>query len=117
MLSTEARTLIAADILVTTDRPWQRGTPERVASRVGRIPARARIESIEMATMARPVDETAGVTKVVELRAVQDGFPFYGQLTLQDGRTYSHAMLADNGALVRGRSCWRSSVLRSATHW
>ncbi len=54
-----------------------------------------------MATMARPVDESAGITKVVELRAVQRGFPFYGKLTLQDGRPFSHAMLENNGALVR----------------
>ena len=51
--------------------------------------------------MARPVDERAGITKVVELRAVQPGFPFYGRLTLQDGRPYSHALLQNNGALVR----------------
>ena len=51
--------------------------------------------------MARPVDESAGITKVVELRAVQPGFPFYGQLTLQDGRPYSHSLLQNNGALVR----------------
>src|SRR5205085_593720 len=29
------------------------------------------------------------------------GFPFYGQLTLQDGRPYSHDLLKDKGALVR----------------
>ena len=41
------------------------------------------------------------ITKVVELRAVQAGFPFYGRLTLQDGRPYSHSLLENNGALVR----------------
>ena len=101
VLTTEARTLIAADILLTTDRPWQAGTPERIAARVAAIAGSARIDSIEMATMARPVDERAAVSKVVELRAVQPGFPFYGQFTLQDGRPYSHAMLRDRGALVR----------------
>ena len=104
VLSTEARTLIAADILVSTDRPWQPGTPERIAARVAGLPNSARSESIEMPTMARPAqvdDEEGGVSKVVELRAVQPGFPFYGQFLLQDGRPYSHAMLAGNGALVR----------------
>ena len=43
--------------------------------------------------MARPVDQSSGITKVVELRAVQPGFPFYGRLTLQDGRPYSHDLL------------------------
>ena len=101
ILTTEARTLIASDILLTTDRPWQKGTPERIASRVSSIPNSAHTESIEMPTMARPVDEKAAVTKVVELRAVQRGFPFYGKLTLQDGRAFSHDMLRNNGALVR----------------
>ncbi|HKY21038.1 MAG TPA: FtsX-like permease family protein [Vicinamibacterales bacterium] len=101
VLSSEARTLLAADILVSSDRPWQKGTPERIASRIGAIPNSARSESIEMVTMARPVDESAGLTKVVELRAVQPGFPFYGRLTLQGGQTYSHALLRNKGALVR----------------
>jgi putative ABC transport system permease protein len=101
VLSSEARSLMAADILVSTDRPWQSGTPERIASRVDRIPNASRIDAIEMVTMARPADERIDITKVVELRAVQAGFPFYGRLTLQDGRPYSHSMLEDNGALVR----------------
>jgi putative ABC transport system permease protein len=101
VLTTEARTLIAADILLSTDRPWQKGTPERIAARVAAIPGSSRIDSIEMATMARPVDERVAISKVVELRAVQPGFPFYGQFTLQDGRPYSHEMLRHHGALAR----------------
>ena len=101
VLSSEARSLMAADIFISTDRPWQSGTPERIASRLGRIPNASRIDAIEMVTMARPADERVDITKVVELRAVQAGFPFYGQLTLQDGRPYSHSLLENNGALVR----------------
>jgi putative ABC transport system permease protein len=101
VLSTEARSLMAADIFLSTDRPWQSGTPERIAARIARIPNSQRIDSIEMVTMARPVDEDTGITKVVELRAVQAGFPLYGRLTLQDGRPYSHALLRNNGAIVR----------------
>ena len=101
VLATEARSLMAADIFISTDRPWQSGARERIASRIANIPNASLTDSIEMVTMARPVDERAGITKVVELRAVQPGFPFYGRLTLQDGRTYSHSLLADNGVLVR----------------
>ncbi|HEY0285053.1 MAG TPA: FtsX-like permease family protein [Vicinamibacterales bacterium] len=101
VLATEARSLMAADIFLSTDRPWQNGTPERIASRVARIPTAASSDSVEMVTMARPADERAGTTKVVELRAVQPGFPFYGRLTLGDGRPYSHSLLRNNGALVR----------------
>ena len=101
VLTTEARTLIASDILISSDRPWQQGTPERIAARVGAIPGALRIHSIEMATMARPVDEKLGISKVVELRAIQLGFPFYGQFTLHDGRPYSHALVRNKGALAR----------------
>ena len=104
VLSTEARTLIASDILLSTDRPWQAQTPGWIAARVDAIPGARHIEATEMATMARPAEEDPGkapVAKVVELRAVQAGFPFYGQLTLQDGRPYSHDLLKDKGALVR----------------
>src|SRR5918999_126987 len=101
VLSTEAKSLMAADIFVSTDRPWQSGTPDRIAERIAQIPNAGRIDSIEMVTMARPADERAGISKVVELRAVQPGFPFYGRLTLQDGRPYSHSLLRNNGALVR----------------
>ena len=31
VLATEARSLMAADIFLSTDRPWQSGTPERIA--------------------------------------------------------------------------------------
>lgn len=104
VLSTEARTLIASDILLSTDRPWQPATPGVIAARVDAIPGAQHIASTEMATMARAADESAGtaaIAKVVELRAVEAGFPFYGQLTLQDGRPYSHDLLKGKGALVR----------------
>ena len=109
VLSTEARTLIAADILVSTDRPWQAGTPERIAAA---SPAcRLGADRIDRDADDGAAGRRSGAvnTKVVELRAVQPGFPFYGQFTLQDGRPYSHAC---SRATARscGRNCWRSSV-------
>jgi len=101
VLGGEARTLIAADVLVSTDRPWGAGVEQRIAQAVAGVPGGSGIDAVEMATMARPADETSQRTKVVELRAVQSGFPFYGILSLQDGRPYSHALLEHNGALVR----------------
>ena len=101
VLTTEARTLIASDILVSSDRPWQQGTQEAIRTQTTRLSGGQVSESIEMPTMARPADVSSGISKVVELRAVQSEFPFYGQLTLQDGRRYSHSLLLDNGALVR----------------
>ena len=115
VLSTEARTLIAADILLSTDRPWQNGTPERIASRIAGIPDASRIDSIEMATMARPVDESAGITKVVELRAVQPGFPVLRPPDAAGWAACTRMRCSRTTAPWCGRSCSRSSGLRSAT--
>ena len=66
--------------------------------RAGRIEAVS--EAIELPTMVRPATASATVTRMVELRAVQTAFPFYGTLTIEQGR-YSHDLLRDHGALVR----------------
>jgi len=65
VLSSEARTLIASDILLSSDRPWAPGVEDRLARDVRDLPGAARTDSIEMATMARPGDEKALATKVV----------------------------------------------------
>ena len=70
-------------------------------------------EAVEIPTMVRPADPGKAVTRMVELRAVQRGFPFYGTLTLQDG-TYSHDTAAEPRRRSCGRSCSRSSTSRSA---
>ena len=43
----------------------------------------------------------AAVARMVELRGVESGFPFYGTLALQNGVPYSHDLLRNSGALVR----------------
>ena len=50
--------------------------------------------------MVRP-DSSAAVARMVELRGVQPEYPFYGTIVLEGGRTYSHDLLSDRGALVR----------------
>ena len=51
-------------------------------------------------SLARAAEASTSLTRMVELRAVQTSFPFYGALTLE-GATYSHDLLRDHGALVR----------------
>ncbi|MEN3336649.1 MAG: putative transport system permease protein, partial [Acidobacteriota bacterium] len=96
----EARSSIAADVLVQSSRPW---TPEVTAAldeRIARAPVVARTAAIETATMVR-AETGAAVARMVELRAVESGFPFYGTLALQNGVPYSHDLLSHGGALVR----------------
>jgi putative ABC transport system permease protein len=52
--------------------------------------------------MVRPPDgKGTPVARMVELRGVQEGFPFYGTVVLQDGSAFTHALIANRGALVR----------------
>ncbi|MGE3844346.1 MAG: ABC transporter permease [Vicinamibacterales bacterium] len=98
-LSYEARALVAADLRVMAEVPISDDVRRVLASeqRSGRIVAQA--EAIEVATMAR-VTTAGGPARMVELKAVTSGFPFYGELLLQEGR-YTHEILRNRGALVR----------------
>ena len=100
-LTREARTLLTADVVVQTNRGVGRG--DTTADWNSSSPIRAileRTEALETATMVRP-DSSAAVARMVELRAVQANFPFYGKIVLQDGVPYSHDLLKNRGALVR----------------
>ncbi len=100
-MTSETRALTAADVLIESDQPWTEEALRLIDAAVAAEPGIARTASIEMATMARPADETKTIAKVVELRGVQAAFPFYGEFVLQDGRPYRHRLLAGGGALVR----------------
>jgi putative ABC transport system permease protein len=99
-LAGEARALMASDAMITSNRPWTGPVLERVADeqRDGRILARSR--AVELPTMVRPAGAAGGTTRMVELRAVESDFPYYGQLTLQE-QPYSHDLLKSGGVVVR----------------
>ena len=97
----ETRALLAADVLVESEQPWSEAARNTLDGILGAEPGLSRTRSIETATMARPADETKVAARVVELRGVQAGFPFYGSFVLQDGLSYHHGLLAGGGALVR----------------
>jgi putative ABC transport system permease protein len=97
----EARTLLGADVMISTDRPWSEGIEANIAGHLARAGVAARADAIEMATMVRPAEGGREVAKMVELRAIEPSFPLRGNITLTDGRPYQHALLANNGVLVR----------------
>ena len=97
----ETRALLAADVLVESEQPWSEAARTTLDGVLDAEPELTRTRSIETATMARPADETKVAARVVELRGVQAGFPFYGNFVLQDGLSYHHGLLAGGGALVR----------------
>ena len=99
-LTAEARTMTGADVYLRADRPWTNEVLETLARQLEGLPGSATTETIDSTTMARRVEEGSTLTQVVELRAVQDGFPFYGRVVLRSGRPYSFDVLSDQGAVV-----------------
>ena len=98
-LAGEARALLSADVLITSNNPFGALVRDTIAreQRDGRVVERS--ESVELSTMVRPAAGEG--TRMVELRAVQREFPMYGVLRLQGARPYSHDLLRGRGALVR----------------
>jgi putative ABC transport system permease protein len=96
----EARATLASDVLVQSARPWAPEVRAQLDARLATAPIEARTESIETATMVRP-ERGAAIARMVELRGVESGYPFYGTLQLQGGQPYSHALVEGAGALVR----------------
>ena len=99
-LTAEARTLTAGDVYVRTDQPWTDEVLGIVDIRLAAVPDLERTETVDTVTMVRLPDESSTLTKVVELRGVQEAFPFYGRVELGGGEPYSPALLEDHGALV-----------------
>ena len=98
-LTREARAMIASDVIVQTSRAWTPSVRGRVENILSSAPIVARVESIETPTMVR-AEQGNAVARMVELRGVEAAFPFYGTLTLADGQSYSHALVAGRGAVV-----------------
>ena len=66
----EAKSLIAADVILTTTRDWTPASLQTIDQRLREAGEVSRTETIETPTMARPADESRQVAKMVELRAV-----------------------------------------------
>jgi len=88
-------------VLISTNRDWTPEARSTIERRLKEFGATAQTETIETPTMVRPADQTREAVRMSELRAVDPAFPLYGTLKLQGGQTYSHALLADHGVLVR----------------
>jgi putative ABC transport system permease protein len=99
-LAGEARAIIAADVLIQTNRPWTEELRADLDARLAAPAVLERAESVETATMVRAA-EGSPVARMVELRGVEPSFPFYGTVTLQGGQPYSHDLLRHRGAIVR----------------
>ena len=101
VFGTEAKALIAADVMLATTRDWTPAARDTIARRIAEAGGAEQTEMLETPTMVRPGDRSHQVAKMAELRAVQGGFPLYGSIDLEGGQTYSHALVEHQGTLVR----------------
>ncbi len=96
----EARALIASDAIITSNQPLEAALTAVIDRRLSDAGADS-LRSVEVATMTRAADEEGGLSRMVELRAVDPGFPYYGTLELSGGQRFHDGLLEDGGALVR----------------
>jgi len=101
VFGSEAKGLLAADVLIATNREWPPAARATIDRRLAEAGSTARTETIETPTMVRPTDRSKPVARMVELRAVQPEYPLYGAVVLQGAGRYSYALLRDHGVLVR----------------
>ena len=91
----EARTLMAADVQLTSNQPFAADTQAALAPWTD---AGARTaELAEMPSMAARVDGTR--TQLVELKALRGGYPFYGELVTEPALPLPD-LLANGGIVV-----------------
>lgn len=101
-MTREARSLIAADMVVQSPRPLDEAALATLEQTLSRAPVRARTAVIQTMTMMRPVEGVGLATaRMAELRGVDAGYPFYGTMTLASGRPYSHDLLDNHGVIVQ----------------
>ncbi|MGE0815168.1 MAG: ABC transporter permease [Vicinamibacterales bacterium] len=96
----EARALLGADLVLSSNRAFEGDAAARMGARLAA--AGVQVTPVaETATMARVAGPPDGSARMVELKAVGPGFPYYGTLALEGGRAYTHALVEGFGALVR----------------
>ncbi len=109
-LMKESKGITAADLLIWTERPYSDNARYIVDEKLEKHGALATMRSVESTAMARPEDASRKATTMVELRAVEEAFPFYGRMELAGGGPYSHDLLKGRGALVRPELLTRLGV-------
>ena len=97
----DARSLLTADAQAVTNNPWNDAAKAGLERAYVTPGVTGHTELIETTTMLRSDEDWLGTPKMVELKAVQPQFPFYGEMLLRGGQSYSHALLKGQGILVK----------------
>ncbi|HSE38813.1 MAG TPA: ABC transporter permease, partial [Blastocatellia bacterium] len=98
-MTSEARTLLTADIQLDSGRPWE---PEALATidRITQPVVQSRTETIESPTMVRPADSAHEGAMMIELKGIDASFPLLGEFTLTNGESFDYSLVRNNGAVV-----------------
>lgn len=97
----DARSLLTADAQAVTNNPWNDAAKAGLERAYVTPGVTDHTELIETTTMLRSGEDWLGTPKMVELKAVQPRFPFYGEMILRGGQSYSHALVKGQGILVK----------------
>jgi len=98
MLTGEARALVGADLVLRSSRPWSEEARRQIDGLLDVPGVLDRTELIETQTMA--AGRADGPVRLVELRGLGPGFPYYGAIELDNGQLYTHDLVAGHGVLV-----------------
>ncbi|MCC7007785.1 MAG: ABC transporter permease [Acidobacteria bacterium] len=101
-LTAEARNLIGADLILQSTRPLGANTRARIEAEFKAYGVTGGLDVIETQTMASAAEGVGNrQVKLVEIRGVSDGFPYYGAIELEQGRVFSHDFVAGHGVVVQ----------------
>jgi putative ABC transport system permease protein len=95
----EARALITADLIINSNQPFDEKLSAQINQRLQNAGAESH-QAVEIATMVRSADPSRTATRMVELRAVEPSFPYYGTFRLVD-QQFDYSLLQNSGVLVR----------------
>jgi putative ABC transport system permease protein len=82
----DARSLLTADVQVSSNNALNDATRATLERTYNSPIVEGHTEVLETATMARSAESWMAVPKMVELKAVQPQFPFYGEMILAGGK-------------------------------
>jgi len=106
-LTREARALIGADVVVQSSRALDDEARRRLEATLADSGVLGTTSVVETQTMAAAAAKAGadpaavGAVRLVEVRGLENEFPFYGALEMEGGRPYGHELLANHGALVQ----------------
>ncbi len=98
-LTREARNLVGADLVIQAQRPWTDDLRARIDQVLEGRGVTDRSDLVDTQTMAMRVDGQG--VRLVEIRGIEQGYPFYGKPELAGGVPYSHALVENHGVLVQ----------------